>query len=251
MNPILLTDNRFTDGTPIASATASGFDARHLADTRPFTFWRAPAAGTYTIKVDAGSAKAVDTLAICGHNLATIGATISVESSPDDAAWTTRCAAFTPASDYAALRTFASATIRHWRITITAPLGVPELAVCFLGSRLDFPAPPNAPYIPAEQDVEGETTISERGYPLGTAIRFKPLRTKPSFSDLPRTWVFDTFRPVWEDYLSDRRLFFYAWDLATYPNDFIYLAQHVGKYNPAVSILTLADRIDLDLRCWR
>ena len=430
MPPLILTDNRFIDGTPVASATAAGFDARHLADTRPFTFWRAPAAGTFTIKVDAGSAKAVDTLAICGHNLATIGATISVESSPDNAAWTSRLtyeelladssrnlitdpsvsldggtlaywdvsggATYSAAGGYndngpclktiggqvghsaalqdvkylpgqlcsegdrvvaaarcklsadfastsnasvgimwtkadgsfvsenvncdkllldqwqllsmvgtapagtvsyrfraifffaagstghmltdniflskvnaseriqadgsvawalltnhAALRTFASATIRHWRLTITAPGGVPELAVCFLGSRLTFPAPPDAPYIPVEQDVEAETTISESGYPLGTAIRFKPLRTRPTFSNLPRTWVFDTFRPIWENYLSDRRLFFYAWDLATYPNDFIYLAQHVGKYSPGVSILTLADRLELDLRCWR
>lgn len=251
MPPLILIDNRFADGTPVASGTAAGFDARHIADTRPFTFWRAPAVGTYTIKVDSGSAKVADALALCGHNLASIGATVSVESSPDNAAWTTRLAAFAPASDYALLRTFASATVKWWRITIIAPAGIPELAVCFIGARLTLPAPPDAPYIPCEQDSEEESPISEGGFPLATAIKFKPIRTKPSFSNLPRAWVFDTFRPVWEDYLSNRSLFFWAWDLATYPNDFVYLAQHVGKYAPGVSILTLADKLDLDLRCWR
>lgn len=251
MNPIILTDNRFNNGTPVASGTAAGFDARNIADERPYTWWKGPAVGTYTIKVDCGAAKSADTLAICGHNLFTIGAQISVESSPTGAVWTNRLAAFTPTSDAALLRTFTSVSAQWWQIKIVAPAGVPQLAIAFLGVRLTFPAPPDAPYIPMEQDVEEESALSEGGYPLGTAIKFKPIRTRPVFSNLARTWVFDTFRPVWENYLSDRRCFFWGWDLTTYPNDYVFLAQHVGKYAPGVSILSLADRLDLDLRCWR
>lgn len=249
--PLILTDNRYINGTPVASSTAAGFSALNIADQRPYTWWKANAAGTSTIKVDCGTAKAADTLAVCGHNLATLGATIAVDSSTDGTSWTNRLAAFTPTSDYAFLRTFASVSARHWRISVVAPAGVAQLAVVFIGAHLDFPASPDAPYIPFEQSVEEESPLSESGYPLATVVKFKPIKTKPVFTNLTRTWVFDTFRPVWESYLSERKAFFWAWDIATYPNDFIYLAKHQGKYAPGVSILSLAEKLELDLGCWR
>lgn len=51
MNPVILSDNRFADGTPTATDAASGYDAVNVKDLRPYTFWKALAQGTKYITV--------------------------------------------------------------------------------------------------------------------------------------------------------------------------------------------------------
>lgn len=49
--PCILHDNRFLDGTPTASDTATGYDVLNIRDLRPFTWWQGAAAGTEYITV--------------------------------------------------------------------------------------------------------------------------------------------------------------------------------------------------------
>ena len=116
--PIILYDNRLTDGTPAATDTAAGYDILNILDLRTYTQWKAASSGTKYITIDCGSAKSADCLAVIGHNLYTAGATVSVESSSDNATWTQRLAGFTPTSDKAFMKLFVSASARYWRIKI-------------------------------------------------------------------------------------------------------------------------------------
>jgi len=77
-------DNRYTDGTPVATDTDADpdFDARNVSDLRKYTLWRAAGKGQKYLYVDALTAKAVNTLGIRGHNLGTGEADVVVESSP-------------------------------------------------------------------------------------------------------------------------------------------------------------------------
>ena len=82
-NPSILYDNIFTLATPTATTTDSGdeFDAAHLNDYRTYTYWKASKSSTCYLYIDAGASDTADTLGIVSHNLGTVGATVSVESS--------------------------------------------------------------------------------------------------------------------------------------------------------------------------
>ena len=41
MNPMILYDNRFLDGIPMATDTSAGFSALNVVDLKTFTFWQA------------------------------------------------------------------------------------------------------------------------------------------------------------------------------------------------------------------
>lgn len=248
MNPIILYDNRYNDGAPAATDTASGYDVANIKDMRTYTFWKGASAGTKYITVDCGSAKAADTLAVISHNLKTASASVSLESSTDNSNWTERIAAFTPASDKAFLKTFTSASARYWRIKIVTASIAAQLAVAFIGVHLLFPYPPDTPYTPVEESVEVLSSRSKKGHILGSLISFKPLRFTARFSTLLRTWVFNTFKPFWDTYGSEFKPFFWAWDIDTYPED-IYFVKFSDSYTfkSPLSVLLYADTLELDM----
>ena len=85
-------DNRYTDGTPVATETVDDLDfsVLHVNDLRKYTRWKAGFAGTKYISVDAGTSKAAEYLAIRGHNLGTAAALVSLEKQVAPGAWTHR-----------------------------------------------------------------------------------------------------------------------------------------------------------------
>jgi len=246
MNPLILFDNRFADAVPAASATASGYDVRHIADGRPYTFWQGDGPGTFYLSVNCGAAKAADALGIVGHNLGTAGATISVESSGNGQDWTERLAGFSPSDDLAILKTFPQASDLHWRLKIVTTAAAPRLGVVMLGVGLQFPFPPDTPYTPFTEDVEAETELSQAGHALGTVIRYRPVRVTARFSHLARNWVFGDFQAFWETHAAERRYFFWAWDLDEFPADVFYL-RHRGAWRTPLSLLAVADSVALEM----
>lgn len=249
MNPVILYDNRLNDGAPTATDTAAGYSALNVRDLRTYTFWQAASAGTKYITVDCGTAKAADALGIISHNLKTANATVSVESSPDNAVWTERLAGFTPTSDKAILRLFATASARYWRIKLMTASVAPRLAVAMLGAGLTFPYPPDTPYVPYTEEIEAGTSRGKKGHLLGSVIRFKPLGINARFSNLTRQWVMDTFKVFWDGHASDLKPFFYAWDLDVYPEMVFFTAVDDGsQYRMPVSVLSYIDSIELDMQ---
>src|SRR3990170_7246712 len=129
MEPIILADNRFLDGTPTATDTAAGYDVLFVRDYKTFTSWKGGSAGIKYLKVDCGTQKSANCIAIAKHNLGTGAALVSVESSDNDADWIERIEPFTVVDDKAALRTFASASARYWRGEIDSPPIAPHAAL--------------------------------------------------------------------------------------------------------------------------
>src|SRR3989304_6708569 len=115
MEPIILADNRFLDGTPTATDTAAGYNVLFIRDYKTFTSWKAATPGTKYLTVDCGSAKSSDCIAFAGHNFGTGAAQICVESSDNGTDWVERITPFTVNDNKAALRTFASVSARYWR----------------------------------------------------------------------------------------------------------------------------------------
>src|SRR3990170_2717469 len=223
MEPIILADNRFLDGTPTATDTAAGYDVLFIRDYKTFTSWKAASVGTKYLTVDCGSAKSADCIAFAGHNFGTGAALVSVESSDNGTDWTERIVPFAVVDDKAALRMFASVSARYWRAKIASPTIAPQVAVLLVGLRITFPYPPDAPFSPGKEGMEVSAARSRTGQLLGVDVRFKPYSIRAQWSDLSRTWVESYFLHFWENHASNLTPFFWAWDLGVYPND-----HHVG-----------------------
>ncbi|MBT9169442.1 MAG: hypothetical protein DDT19_02802 [Syntrophomonadaceae bacterium] len=247
--PIILFDNRFLDGTPTATSTAAGFSVLNIRDGKTYTYWRAAHAGTNFITVDCGVARAVSTFAVIGHNLASASATVSVESSADNITWTVRLAGFTPSSDKAFLRIVNWAIARFWRIRIVTATVIPFIAVAVIGSRTEFPFPPDVPYIPYRESIEAETSIGKTGHILGSVIRFKPIEITARFSNLPREWVMNYFIFFWNSHISNLRPFFWAWNIGVYPDMIFYVTvDKTASFETPMSVLPFIDSIELNMR---
>jgi len=247
--PIILYDNRLTDGTPAATDTATGYDILNIIDLRPYTFWKGASSGTKYITVNCGSAKSADCLAIIGHNLYTAGATVSVESSPDNATWTERLAGFVPTSDKALLKKFTSASAQYWRIKIVTAAVAAYVAVAFLGVKIQFDYPPETPYPPYSETPVADVKRNKNGHILGASTYNPMLELTAQFGFVSRTWLDAYFIPFWQNHARLFKPFFFAWDLDTYPADvfFVSIDDKMALETP-FSILAYVDAISLTMR---
>lgn len=247
-NPIIICETRFKDGALTATDTAAGYDVMNVIDYRTYTFWKAASAGTKYITVDCGSDKSADSLGIIGHNLKTANATVSIESSPDNAVWTERLAGFTPTSDKAFVKLFTQATARYWRLKLIAASTAPYLAAVLLGNKLQFPFPPDTPYVPYKESVEAESKRSKKGHLLGSVVEFKTIEITARFSHIERTWVENSFKSFWDGHASDMKPFFYAWDLDAYPDMVFFVkCKDEARYEMPVSVLQYVDVIEIEM----
>lgn len=223
--PVILYDNRLNDGTPTATDTASGYDVLNLRDYRTYTYWKAAnATGIKYVTVDCGTPKSADALGIVGHNLNTVGATISVESSPDNSVWTERLAGFTPSNDKALLKLFTSASARYWRLKITGMSAAPFMAILVIGSRFTFERYLKSPFDPDAEKVEAKAVRSKGGHVLGVAIAFYERNIQAEWSRLTPSWIKNTFIPAWTGHLSKCLPFFWAWEPTDHSDEVYYVA---------------------------
>ncbi len=248
MNPVLLADNRFLDGTPTATSTATGYDVLNIRDLKEFTAFRAASSGTCYLTINCGSSKYADAIGIKAHNLGTAAASVSVESSDNGSSWTERLAPFTPTDDKAILKLFPAVSAQHWRLKIVTASIAAQVAVCLLGVRITFPYPADGPYVPATSSVEADMTKGKTGIRLGANVRFKPYKIAPKWKDVPRSWVETYFLPFWNDYASNLAPFFYAWDLDVFPSDVRFVSVPEGhSFETPVSVLAYYDSIPLPM----
>jgi len=80
-NPLILYDNRYDDGTPIATVTESGYSVLYIRDWKAYTFWKGDATDPTYLTVDCGEG----TITTTGSNLITNGT-----FNADTTGWTAR-----------------------------------------------------------------------------------------------------------------------------------------------------------------
>lgn len=252
MNPVILWNNILTTGSLSAAYTAAGYDVANIKDLRPYTLWKGTTASPQYITVNCGSARAADAIGICGHNLKTVNATVSVENSSNGSSWTTVLSGFLPSSDNALVKLFTSDTKQYWRIKITGHTAAPYMGVAILGSRMTFPAPCETPHTAFDQGIDAVTNVSDTGTILGSVVRSRPYLLDATFALLTRSWVFDTFLPFWDTHGSLLKPFFWAFDLDVYP-DLVYFSQFTDdmRLKLPMTVLGYIDAISLSMRAVR
>ena len=218
--PQFLFDNRFEDGTPVASqAVETGFSVLSIIDGRPYKQWKQ---GNTTvpsyITVNAGSALAADTIGIIGHNFNTAGVTYKVEYSIDNFAADTNdaFAAYAPTDDLAIFKTFTTQTKQYWRVTFTATTLAPFAGVIILGERLTFEKYPMKGFDPDRVKIVAETSKSKGGNILGSIINYHDRNISMAMKLNSESFINNTFKPAWESHLKLLKPFFFAWDITNH-----------------------------------
>ena len=197
----ILYDNRFSDGTPAASTTATGFAVGNLTDWRDYTQWQ-PTALPATVTVDTGSAKAADFWTLWGHDLGTQGATVELRGSTDNfSASDVLVDSVTPTDDDPIVRYFASASYRYWRLRVTGST-MPSIGILAAGARLVLPQGFQTGFDPYGRAPRGQFNRSVSGQPLGRSIAFQEWRSTISVPLVEWSWLRSTFGPAWDAHLK-------------------------------------------------
>jgi hypothetical protein len=190
-------------------------------------------------------------LGIQSHNLSTVGATVSVECSGNNAYWTEALAGFAPSDNLNILKEFArDYYARYWRVKITGHSAAPQLAICCVGEAMAFPTPPTIPVVPYEISVSGEGKLSKTGALLGAVIRNKPVRMEYVFKgeDYTYTWVHGTFMDFWVNHAALLKPFFFALDLTNFTDAHWLCRIPVdGTYGPPMSFLSRVDDLSFEM----
>jgi hypothetical protein len=148
--PILLGVNLLE--TPGVTLTVTGEDAGYpktnLFDRDASAPYKdTSASGTRILHVDQGASgtQAVSGWGIASTPLSThnlTGASLSLESSPDNSAWTVRDS-LTPSSTDTLARTIASLVARYWRLTITGAGAAPQVPEWLLSQAFSLSMGPS------------------------------------------------------------------------------------------------------------
>jgi hypothetical protein len=126
--------NRIDDATlTVSPAASSDHPVANLQDQRLSTVWEATSTASQEIAVDLGSARAVNTYAVIGHNF-TEGTSIICTGGS-----TTACSAVTSTlawNEGMILLFAASETYRYWKFTISGSTSIPSAGRIWLGTYL-------------------------------------------------------------------------------------------------------------------
>ncbi len=125
---------------PTALTTDLLYPVENMQNQRLAKRWRSTDASAQTIVVNLGSAQAVDTLAILGHNLQ-VSATVIVEAHTSDSWGTPALSAITLTYNAGAILKYLAAaqTFQYWRYTLNDPTntdGYVEVGRPWLGTFL-------------------------------------------------------------------------------------------------------------------
>lgn len=226
MLPILLYDNIFRDGTLSASGTSTDddYDVNYLIDFKSFSKWKAASTSDPWVKIILSAADSPDCLGIYNHNFDEVGGTIKLQhDSNEDDTWTDM-ETITPNGTLPILIDITTpVSSKRFRIFFDTPTLEPEIAIVFLGTKIEFPFPPVAPVMALDESVRAATEISEAGHTLGSIISHFPINFNQRWEFIPISFFNNTFLPAWTNHIRYNLPFFYAVDLENRTNDIYFV----------------------------
>lgn len=198
-----------------ASSTAAGYFAAAPNNTLTYERWKPTSgAGPHTWQISSLSAVSLDYCCIAGHNLGSLGCTVTVEVY-DGSAWAAVSAASLIADDSPIMFLFNETTSSKWRIKIEG--GSPTIAVIKFGRSMQMPRPMFGGLAPMElsRNTVMKMNISESGEYLGYSKWRTYLETTYSWKNLTAAWVYEQW-PTFQRAIETEP-FFIAWRPDGYP----------------------------------
>lgn len=221
--------------TLAATSTAAGYAVASIYNMLEVNSWLSGGTTSpqyITLDLGVGNAATADYLAISGHNLNTIGATITLQYSTDNFAADVNDAftGFAPSSDAALVKEFtAPADKRYWRLKISGTLSAaPQMNICIWGEKteLDYVT---ASFDPQAQEEDADISKSYGGYVTGVTVHSTERRMTLNFEDCDST-LYAKLAAWYETH--GLKNFFVAWETANSPNDVFLMRREPGRNWP-------------------
>lgn len=118
--------------TATATGTATGYDVDNVVTLDRSSVWVSSGTGAQTLHLDFGSAKTIGAMAIANHNAETWTGGV-FQTSPDNAAWTTRVTFSGVVADQDWYGTFTPLSVQYVRISITSATEAPQVGIFYCG----------------------------------------------------------------------------------------------------------------------
>jgi len=203
----VLWDNILTRSTITSPEQPTNGPRINALDPATWNSWSVQL-GTSLI-ADYGSDYTVDSVGIASHTMATDGATILIQHSPNGTDWTSAHPPYIPLTNEDIIIVFPQVTARYWRVLVyNAPTTV---GVVFLGKRLIFPHTPIDSYTPLNhaRKYTKEFNESIKGALLGNRVMAAGAETEVDFGFVERSWADGPLVPF-ERHYNQGGTFFYA-----------------------------------------
>jgi F5/8 type C domain len=223
--PMVLWDNLLSrTTTTIASSTAAtDYPAVNAIAETTYNYWQ-PTAIPAWISGDLGSAMTVNSFAIVAHNLFTCAATVYLQSSPDNIAWTTRSNSITPTDNTPILGIFVDTSARYWRLYIASSTGNPTIGNLIVGDRFVLPGGVMPPYTPIWQAQKVDLLMAKSlgGQFLGNRVLRQGAETSISLVSISRTFGEVDIQPF-KSWYNGGHAFIWASGPSIFTNDVGYV----------------------------
>ncbi|MBI5491992.1 MAG: hypothetical protein HY893_03570 [Deltaproteobacteria bacterium] len=217
-----------------ATSEAAGCPASNIHNMLEVNRWAATdSAGPQYLTVDCGVGmeRTADYVAIFGHNLGSIGASVSLQYSTDNFSADVNDA-FAPEAvpaDSVYLKEFTPpGARRYWRLKINGHTGAPYIAVCVWGNKteLDYATSGFDPY---GEEVRCNENLSQGGFVSGVHVKYAERSFSIRFEDADSA-LYGKVRQWWE--VSGLKNFFVAWEASNAPGDVFLMRPDVKFRNP-------------------
>ena len=216
----VLFQNMYDEGTATYSSAASGFPGANAQDDATWNAWKPSSVPAYAT-VDLGSAVMCNAVGIAAHDMATVGASFSVQYSSNGSSWTTISASYTPTNNDTIFVFFANTYARYWRIAITGAAAT--LGVLKIGAALKFPCGPLSGHKPLHHSrkVEMLSNKSMGGNFLGNRPVSYGAETNVNVGMVGREWA-EVDLSAFEMHYNNGGAFFYCGSPSDIPKDMGY-----------------------------
>lgn len=190
-------DNPFVTSYPAASTYSTGIGSEvqpsvYAQTESTYDAWIAtPSAGQAALVVNFGTPQAVSMFAFAAHNLASVGASVTLERSTDGVSWTAETPTLAVASnDPVALR-IKEAAFQYWRLNITGAAGNVQIATTWLGAELIIPQRIYQGFSPriTPQAIDLRSNVSEGNNYLATAYIIRGSALSVSFTHIGPSFI--------------------------------------------------------------
>lgn len=201
------------------NAPVAGYPAANVVTESTYDAWRWSSNSNW-IRFDMGSAIAIDSAGISGHNAATQGYTIRLEYSTDDATWTLYRPIYVPLTNEDILIMGNPITARYWRVQVAGSPTGGSISNIFIGARLTFPNAVLSDYkaLNHSRVYEKEFSVSTKGQWLGNRLWSAEAETTADIGLVSKNFA-DVAAKGFEDHYNKAGTFFYAGCPASFPND--------------------------------
>lgn len=164
-----------------------------------------------SVDFDCAAAVAVSALCIAHHNLGSVGGTIALYGSSDDAIYVP-LVSHAAHDDGVIFLTFASASYRYYRLTILGHGGTAYIGDVFAGAYLSLPFGPSTGWTQPSQSYEDDliANVTGRGAIAGISVVRQPKKASIQMRDFERSW----FDVNWPPLISamEQHPVYYLWN---------------------------------------